>query len=259
VSKTSNNHISLPKTTLLKFSTSGNIKFLDIKSNTIKPRKAATYNTSESYYSENIENFLSTKIETEIGRLSKNIEKYRNDSTAFSWNPDELREIVFSWIVVQQMRTDKAKEDLRAVSIFKDIFPQNIYAQFVSENFGVFYNYGKRIFDNFPNLGFNLDISLCILPTSCESTFLLPTTHCIGVQSGLFFILSPVSCIFYAPQKNLPKNRLVQFADDGVDYLIEHFIRNEAQHGDGHLIGHENQLLKAQKFIRENGIQVATT
>jgi len=247
-------HISLPKSTLLKFSKNGNIKFLDLKSNKIIHGKAATYNTREAYYSKNIEKFLSGKIETKIGRLSSDIEKYRNDGTGFSWNPNEIKKIAYGWIIAQWIRTNNAKEDVRAKSVFKDIFPAPLYAQFINENFDKFVGYGEQIFEKLPSQGLDLEVSLCILPKACKSTFLLSTTHFIGVNSGLFFILSPYSCVFYAPKEHIPEEHLVSFDDEAVDSLIRHFIKNESLYGDGHLIGFENQLLKAKKYVEEKGI-----
>jgi len=245
-------HISLPKTTLLKFSNSGVFKYLELKRNKIFSGKAATYNTEESYYSSRIEKLLSDEIEKKIGRLSSDIEKCRNDNKEFTWHPDELKKICYSWIIVQWIRTVNAKEGFRKASVFKDVLPPQIYTLFMNENIDKFLSYGERVFEKLPAQGMDLEVSLCMLPKNCASTFLLPTTHFMGVNSGLFFILSPHSCVFYAPKERIPSDQIVTLSDEAVDSLIEHFVRHETNHGDGHLIGYEEQLIKAQKYIKEN-------
>lgn len=78
-------HISLPKSSLMRFSNNGVFHYLDLLSNTIKTCTAKSYNTGENYYPPEIEKQISNNIETILGRINNFLLNFRQNETPSSW------------------------------------------------------------------------------------------------------------------------------------------------------------------------------
>lgn len=242
----SRHHISLPKTTLLRFSNSGNLSYMDLRTNIIEETKAKSYNTAINYYPSHSENYLSAGIETELGRLATKMENYRSKNTPFRYDFEKIAD----WIIAQWVRTSNAREVSQKGSMFGNILPSEWYSQFIRNSFEGFVGVGKNILKNSIQ---NHDIKLGFTLKDSRSTFLLNTTHCLFVNDLIFFILSPHTCICCIPPRyDYKESDLVIFDDVFIDSLIPSYIHHETRSGDGHLIGHKDQLLKVKKYVDES-------
>ena len=248
-------HISLPKSSLLRFSNSGVFHYLDLSANAIVKSSAKSYNTGANYYPQGIEKLLSDNIETQLGKLNTALHELRSNSKQFGFSADALKKVFIECVVIQWLRIMRANTEIQKASLFGSILP----TEFFSPLHHLEYNDCVAIgHDILSNSLINYDFCLGFIPEGNPSSFLLNTTHFVSFGSSILFVLSPQVCLHCMPQSsnfdvsNKDNGVIIQYEEAVVDSMIPHFIRIEQNYGDGHLIGYKNQLLKAQKFIKEN-------
>ena len=258
----SNHHISIPKSTLLTFSNSGNFNYLDLNDNTIHAGQASSYNTGKDYYPESTEAYLDSKIETKIGRLRKKLNSdrekvfYSDDTKQLvypinkinRYDHNQLQEVV-AFIFAQWLRTETLRNIIKGNSVLSNIIPDEYYQQYFNYNLKGNVEHAKNVKElHLNNLANTHNAIPSIIPTICESSFLLNSTHFFSFGDWVIFVLSPYTCICFVPKRyEKYENEPVMIFDDTTrNTLIKHSVQFEIKYGDGRLIGHKPQLLKAK-------------
>ena len=257
----SGHHITLPKSSLLRFSKSGKFYYLDVKNNIVKQAFARTYNKVDDYYPNEIEKFLSDEIETVMGRLYKKLDSFVSNKDYFIYYP-EIKEDIIRIVAIQRLRIKDTQRLIKSKSLYTQFFylPDEYYSPLHRVDTELL----QQSITLYNDLLVDYEVNFCIVDSNfCSSTFLLPTSHCLCFGNIIFIILSPKYAFVLHPKElkhDLLKNQYIcnnifispYFVIDNVlvfKQLHEKYIEAEKSYDNGILIGQKHQLQEIQKRL----------
>lgn len=240
-------HITLPKTTLMQFSESGRFHYLDVKTNQIFSASAASYNTRENFYPEEKENFLSSQIETVIGRLRKMLVDFKDINDKIQL-PITIKEDVIRCLAIQVARMPNFVSDIHSQSEFAEIL------HIPEEYFSPLHREGDKLInmaiERYQSLLSDYDVNVCVIEKQRPFSFILPTSHHLSTGKNIIFVLSPCRAIMLLPAKDNEKYYSPEGDLGYLDFqtytdlipLYKKTIQAEQKNKEGRIIGLKNQL-----------------
>lgn len=250
----SKDHIAIPRTTLMKFAdkSSGKIYYLDVKANVIRSAFAKTFNTSEDYFPKDKENYLSSEIETVIGRLDKALETLQNGAAEVQL-PSSIREDVIRCLAIQQLRVPDFMNFVHSQSLFSDILPP--------EYFSPLHREGNRHIETAISASEKLlssyDVNACVIDPNDTFSFVLPTSHSLTNGKNMLLVLSPHRSIILLPKSDNQKYyttdgylgylQVKRYAD--IEPIFLKTVAAEQKLKNGKIVGLKPQLETLQKSI----------
>lgn len=250
------NHIALPKSSLMRFSKNGSVKFLDLQNNRIRRAFAKTYNTAMDYYPDETEDFLQKAVETPLGKLYEALEDFSNNKSSYIY-PPQIKESLIVNIAIQYLRAPNASRFIKTQSIFARLL--NLPDLHCSPLHRIDLPLTEQAIDIFREVFQNHEVNICIVnKDNCSSSFVLPTCHYYGIGPLVFFILSPYHAFVLIPKElndiYRTGDRLRYFRvnnNNDFESQYKEIIKQELVYGDGKLIGLEEQLKIIQEYRRK--------
>jgi len=236
-------HITLPKSTLNRFSRNGSLTYYDLNNKKIGKCSVRNFCVQENYFSKETEDYLSRELERKLGLLNKRLEKFNNRSEPFLVTEQDQK-LIIDAVVFQTFRNPKTAEILKNNCISDLLFnsPNNFYNEWllIENNFLRY----KKFLSNILN-----EFRLNILEIRCNGYFFLPTFHYTEFQNQILFIMSPKMAFIL-----MPPHKINQYIDElGPLYALIHepeileainknIIKYEQEYGLGLVIGNEEDL-----------------
>ena len=248
------NHVILPKTTLNQFSKSGKIAYLNLKDKKIHYSTAKSFNTKENYYPDETEKFLSSEIETSIGRIRVELDNFAADGKETFVLTPEFQKSAFECVLIQLMRRPSFMKEIREKSIFKEL---NVPDEFFS---GL--HRGKKYIDiAFKAVEKSLSkyaVTICTIDQNQDFSFILPSAHGFSAGNKMFFVVSPYRSVVLLPKEDL-KRYAVGINEEYFYYTFENYqvlesvykkaMEAEEKDGVGKIVGLESQLKRIQNML----------
>ena len=253
----SQDHIIVPKSTLLQFSDpkSGIFHYLDLADNKIYTAHAKTYNTGNDYYPPDKEQYLAQRIETPMGRLRKLLNSFTSGEKVIQL-PNTVKADAIRCIAVQILRNPDYIKKVQSESIFGDSIPWQFYSPLHHPGYDLI----DKCINLFEKALINYDVNICVINEHNQFSFILPPEHFFSTGKNIFLVLSPFHAILLLPTETNAK----YYSQDG--YLayaeIEQYseilplylkiIKEHMKDRDHcHIIGLKNQLQKLQSLISD--------
>ncbi len=253
----SNDHIIIPKSTLLQFSNpkSGTFNYLDLAGNKIYTAHAKTYNTCKNYYPPDKEKYLSSQIETPMGRLRTILSSFTYGENVIQL-PKTVKQDTIRCIVVQILRNPDYIKKVQAESVFGGIIPWQLYSPLHQSD----YNLIDKSIELFERAFANYDVNICVINQHNDFSFILPPEHFLSTGRNIFLVLSPYHAILLLPAeinaKYYSSNGYLAYAEiesySEILPLYSKTIKEQINKGEQcHIIGLKDQLQKLQILIKE--------
>lgn len=257
----SRDHVVLPKSSLLRFSVSGKIHYLSLIDNVIKTAFAKTFNTKENYYPTNTEQFLSKDIETTMGRLAKSLDDFVSSKGQFVFE-DSIRDDLIRCMAVQTLRIPDTIKHIRSQSLFGQFFklPDAFYSPLHRDGDKIV----QMAIDAFERILINHEVNMCIIDRECcASSFILPTSHYLGIGTNILFILSPFHAFvlltkedneMYKDDSGAQRYFTIR-SDEELIPICKKAVEDESKLESKRIIGLRDQLGKIQNLIKSRSIE----
>jgi hypothetical protein len=245
-------HISLPRTTLMQFSKSGAFYYLDIFDNQIKKAYAETYNTEDNYYPTDTERFLSTEIETIIGRLRKRLDDFITRKPELSINRKMIDDAI-KCLAVQQLRVPTFIEIVKSKSVYGGIL--NFPDEFFSPLHRGDYDRSVHLFQETLS---GYEMNVCTIAENSGFSFILPVSHCLCVGKLVLIVLTPYRALALLPSEDnakyyMPDGGLACLSINQYSELVPLYMKTvqEEKRRGGRIVGLKDQLETIQRAISE--------
>ena len=257
----SNDHITIPKSTLLEFSNSGVFHYLDLKTNQINRASARSYNTKANYYPPEMEQYLSGSVESCMGRIRALLKAFTEGHKDFCFYPGTKEDAV-KCFAVQLLRNPYIIEQARANSILGNSLPLELYSPLHQRTRQLL---DKSIAIAEKNLA-NYDINIAIIKKDKSFSFILPTDHFLNTGKNIFLVLSPYHALILLPREDNSKfytnDGFLQYCEfenySELEPLYIRTLKTEMKYNPSHIIGLKNQLEILQKYV-ETGSSFANS
>lgn len=248
----SNDHIAIPKSTLLEFSNSGVFYYLDLKTNQINRASAKSYNTKANYYPPEMEKYLSGSIESCMGRIRALLKAFTEDHKEFCFYP-KIKDDAVKCFAVQLLRNPNIIEQIRAESIFGGVLPLKAYSPLHQNNRQLL---DKSIAVAEKNLAC-YGINIAVIKKDKSFSFILPTDHFLSTGKNIFLVLSPYHALILLPETDNSKfytnDGFLQYCEienySELESLYIRAMKTEIKYNPSHIIGLKNQLEILQKYV----------
>ncbi len=210
-------HIMLPKSTLKEFVVDQKLHYLDLSSNRIEQASARDYNTETDYYPDENEKFLSSKVETHLGRIRKRIKDYEQNKTIIVIDSDLVQWLIFVF-VIQTIRMPSLSKQAHASSVFGSLLglPESYYS-ILHHKASVRDSFLKDAYQSVASGKLkNYSANLIEIPQEYRKrSFLLNSSHFIGFGLYLMLVLTPYWGLIL-----LPEHENIRLMDEGkLKYL----------------------------------------
>jgi hypothetical protein len=241
----------LPKSTLREFTFNNWIYYLDLKDNVNKTSSAKGYNTAVDYYPDETENLLSKEVETQIGKLRKQLKDYELGLVGITISP-ELTKLLIQIFIVQTMRVPDLSRYVHSNSVFASILglPEGFYSVLHHDIGTICYSINNAYSDITASILKGYSVNIIEIPKDHrERSFVLPSSHFIGFGKCLMLVLNPYWGIILVPESVnkhlLHEGKLIYLAatnDEGVDQINQEAMKYESILSIPRLVGLPSEL-----------------
>lgn len=274
-------HITLPKTTLLRFADeqSKKVAYYDLATGAIEERFPKRYNTGTNYYPDDFEKWLSSKVERYIGILNRNLEILEHEEGSMYLINDALKKALIRIIVAQTFRVPDSLDVLMDTkernSRIDELWKANIEAGNVNpytlaardrlrrevatpENKRrAFYRKEKfeKIAEQFERKKLsNYTVNIAIVSENVPASFLLPAAHYFQSGKQIILPVAPRYAYVLLPREDNEKHYIIDkdkgrygvidIQEDDLMWLVADCVIAARLFREKHLIGTRQFLTK---------------
>lgn len=247
-----NSHITLPKSTLRRFEDGKyhKISYYDLSNRRIHECFPKYYNTQMDYYSQDFEKWLSTEVETYIGRLHKNLENFEATQACYAFDYDYLKNSLIRIVAIQIIRMPDVFEDIMNpqrytatidkimadITKFGTLTPSVVaaaekYRDNISSKAkmrATFYtvDHAKMAIKLIGNFFQSYVANFALVPENLTSSFILTPTHFFKNGPVYFIPLSPRFAFVLLPE-SLNEQYVVRTIESGMKNIQRYLLLSQ--------------------------------
>jgi len=241
----------LPKSTLLRFSKSGIVYYFDTNKKKVEKTTATSFMTQQDYYNGFIEDYLSKKVETKLGRIHNEFSLFNCKSLDLLNIDRNFTQEILDIILIQLIRNPNyAKSISGKFNISEDVF-SNVMLN------------GFDCYKNNIHNGMNYQATALLNRTNKE--FFLPSTHSYSVKhkgiESIILILSPKEAVVLINKHFYQSNYQGCYAEvtsiEEIDKMNYECLMFDGKYGVGKIIGNKLQLNDFIDTLQETNIPLS--